>query len=64
MTDPEILKNEQFPLLQLDPKLLCLDNYKNVDVAPHNLGLWDPARQCPRQFHSHGPSFPLDPEKS
>lgn len=64
MTDSETLKNEYFPLIQLDPKLLCLNTYKNVNVAPHNLSLWDSARQRPRQFHSHGPSLPLDFKKA
>lgn len=63
-TDFETLKNEHFPLIQLDPKLLYLNTYKNVNVTPHNLSLWDSARQCLRQFHSHGPSLPLDFKKA
>lgn len=59
-TDFETLKNEHFPLIQLDPKLLYLNTYKNVNVTPHNLSLWDSARQHRRQFHSHGPSLPPD----
>jgi len=32
-------ENEYFPLIQLDPRVSCLNTYKNVKVAPHNLSL-------------------------
>lgn len=61
---PLRLKNEHFPFSLLVPKLSCLNTYKNVNVAPHNLSLWDSARQCPRQFHSHGPCLPRDSRRA
>lgn len=53
------MKNEHFPLIRLDPKLLCLSTYTNKSVTTHNKSLRDSARHVAGNSTLKVPPYPL-----